>query len=46
MLKAKQRYYADMPQKLVEVDDRVEEINIENASNIKGEDMAVNWEAI
>jgi hypothetical protein len=41
MPKAKQRYYADMPHKLVEVDDRVEEISIENISNIKRENMAV-----
>jgi hypothetical protein len=31
----------DMPRNIVEVDDRVKEINIENISNTKGEDMAV-----
>jgi len=42
----KQRYYVDMPHKLVKVDDKVEQINIENVSNIKREDMEINWEAI
>jgi hypothetical protein len=32
--KAEQRYYMDMPHILIEVDDRVEEINIENISSI------------
>jgi len=35
-----------MPHKLVKVDDKVEQINIENVSNIKREDMEINWEAI
>jgi hypothetical protein len=38
--KTKQCDYVDMPSRLIEVDDRVEEINIENISNIEGEDMA------
>ncbi len=42
MLKVKQRYYVDMPHKLVKVDYRVKQINIENVSNIKREDMEIN----
>jgi hypothetical protein len=41
ILETKQCYYVDMPHTLVEVDDRVEEINIENILNIKREDMVV-----
>lgn len=41
ILETKQCYYVDMPHTLVEVDDRVEEINIENILNIKGEDVVV-----
>jgi hypothetical protein len=39
--KAEQRYYMDMPHILLEVDDRVEEINIENISSIEKEDKAI-----
>jgi hypothetical protein len=35
-----------MPYNLVEVDDRVKEINIENISNTKGENMVVYWEQV
>jgi hypothetical protein len=35
-----------MPPNLTEVDDRVKEINIENISNTKGEDMAIDWEEV
>jgi len=31
----------DMPHNLIEVDDRVEEINIENISNTEKEDRAI-----
>jgi hypothetical protein len=31
---------------LTEVYDRVKEINIENISNTKGENMAINWEEV
>ncbi len=40
-LEVEQCDYVDMPRNLVEVDDKVKEINIENISNTKGEDMAI-----
>jgi len=41
-LEVEQCDYMDMPRNLVEVDDKVKEINIEDISNTKGEDMAIN----
>jgi hypothetical protein len=41
-LEVEQCDYVDMPRNLVEVDDKVKEINIENISNTKGGDMAIN----
>ncbi len=41
-LKGKRFDYVDMPYNLGEVDQRVEEINIKNISNMKRENMAVN----
>jgi hypothetical protein len=38
--------YVDMPPNLTKVDDMVKEINIENISNTKGEDMANDWEEV
>jgi len=35
-----------MPRNLVEVDDKVKEINIENIFNTKGEDMAIDQEEV
>jgi hypothetical protein len=40
-LEVEQHYYVDMPHKLIEVDDKVEEINIEIILNTKGEDRAI-----
>jgi hypothetical protein len=40
-LEVEQCDYMDMPRNLVEVDDKVKEINIENILNTKGEDMAI-----
>jgi hypothetical protein len=37
-----QHYYVDMPRKLIEVNDKEEEVNIEIILNTKGEDRAVN----
>jgi hypothetical protein len=39
---AKQCFYVDMPHNLIEVDDRVEDVNIENISNTKKEDKVAN----
>jgi len=36
----------DMPHNPREVDDKVEDVNNENISDIKREDMVVDWEAI
>jgi hypothetical protein len=40
-LEVQQCDYMDMPRNLVEVDDKVKEINIKNILNTKGEDMAI-----
>jgi len=39
--KVEQRYYVDMPHNLIKVDDKVEEINIENILNTKKEDKSI-----
>jgi hypothetical protein len=39
--KVEQCYYVDMPHNLIEVDDRVKEIDIENKLNTKKENRAI-----
>lgn len=41
-----QHYYVDMPRSPIEVDDRVEEINIENILDIERENKAIDYKAI